>query len=333
MDFVLFGKTGIKVSKIAMGGHEYLPDGRSRGFNEDRAKSLTPGELFDNFGGESRLAVLKTAYDQGINYFDVTQDSEKEALGRNMKQNPPPYEVLIQTRPERMAYGYDKYNLRMIDLALLREECQRIIKLMRIKCIDVINLPPLKWAFDNDPDYLDKLGHNIGVLKKEGLIRFASADTFSGAEIYTKMIESGHFDVLYVNFNFGDHTPGDLVMPLAKKKGMLVVAREVYMKGDLFKMAKQAKMEDTVPLAEAAMRWEVSHDCVDIVAYGTGKVKNLLCACNSLKKKYDSNDEKILDRIRATEMFKTYESRRRDEFKGLLERKDLLFVPDHLRTY
>lgn len=43
MEYVNLGKTGLKVSRIAMGGHEYLQDGRSRGFNEDREKSLTPG--------------------------------------------------------------------------------------------------------------------------------------------------------------------------------------------------------------------------------------------------------------------------------------------------
>jgi len=333
MEFAVLGKTGISVSKIAMGGHEYLPDGRSRGFNEDRAKSLTPGALFDGFGSERRLEVLKTAYDQGLNFFDVTQDSEKEALGRNLKECPPPYEVFIQTRPERMAYGYDKYNLRMANLELLKEECQRIIKLMQIETIDFLNLPPLKWAFDHDPQYLDKLGFNIGVLKKEGLIRFAAADTFSGADIYTKMIECGHFDVLYINFNFGDHTPMDTVMPLAKEKGMGVVAREAYMKGDLFKMAAQAGIKETMRLAEAAMRWEVSHDCVDTVVYGTGKIKNLLNACNAISKPFDAEDEKLLELIRATEMFKTYEARRTDEFKGLLDRMDLLFVPDELRTY
>ena len=333
MEYTALGKTEINVSKIAMGGHEYLPDGRSRGFNEDRAKSLTPGELFDGFGNEQRLAVLKVAYEQGLNFFDVTQDSEKEALGRNLKECPPPYEVFILTRPERMAYGYDKYNLRMTNLELLREECQRIIKLMKIEKIDFLNFPPLKWAFDHDPNYLDKLGYNIGILKKEGLIRFAAADTFSGADVYTKMIESGHFDVLYINFNFGDHTPIDKVMPLAKKNGLGVITREAFLKGDLFKMAVQAGIEDTVPLAEAAMRWQVSKDSVDVVVYGTGKPKNLLVACNSISEPFTKQDDQLLDKIRATEMFKTYEARRRNEFNGLLERRDLLFIADELRTY
>ncbi|MDR1827212.1 MAG: aldo/keto reductase [Methylobacteriaceae bacterium] len=332
MKRVPLGNTGIDVSIIGMGGHEYMADGRSRGFNEDRVKSLTPGYIFPDFGGEQRLKVLKTAYDNGINLFDVTQDSEKEALGRNLRNNPPPYEVYIQTRPEQMAYGYDKFNLRLANLELLRAEVQRINTLMGIERLDFLNVPPLKWAFDHDPDYLDKIGYNIAALKKEGLIRFASADTFSGTEIYRRMIESGHFDVIYINFNFGDYTPGDVIIPLAAEKGMGVIIREVFMKGDLFKMTAEAGV-DSAAAAAAAVRWAVSRNGVSTAFYGTGKVNHLLDVCKAVETGFSPEDDALLDKIRRTPMFKTYENRRIDEFKGLVERMDLLFVPDHLRTY
>ena len=333
MEMIALGKADIKVSRLAMGGHEYLADGRSRGFNENRQLSLTPGHIFEGFGGERRREVIKTVYDLGINFFDVTQDSEKEALGRNLRDNPPPYPVFIQTRPERMSYGYDKFNVRMADLGLLREEVQRILKLMHIERLDFLNIPPLKWAFDNDPEYLDKVGANIAALKKEGLIGYAAADTFSGAEIYRKMIESDHFDVIYINFNFGDHTPGEGIIPLAKKKGLGVIAREAFMKGDLFKMAKEAEMAETGPLAAAAIRWMFTCSDVDTVFYGTGKANHLLAVAKALEVPFGPADAALLDSIRKTEMFKKYESRRTEEFAGRIERMDLLFVPDHLRTY
>ena len=84
MKYIDLGNTGVKVSVLGMGGHEYLPNGKSRGFNEDFKKSTTAGQIFEGFGAENRKNVLKTAYELGINYFDVTQDSEKEALGRNL---------------------------------------------------------------------------------------------------------------------------------------------------------------------------------------------------------------------------------------------------------
>ena len=100
MRYSEIGNTGIKISSIAMGGHEYLPDGRSRGFNEDMKLATTPGYIFPDFGGEPRKAVLRMALEHGVNFFDVTQDSEKEALGRNLQEIDLPYEIYIQTRPE-----------------------------------------------------------------------------------------------------------------------------------------------------------------------------------------------------------------------------------------
>ena len=40
------GDTGVELSIIAMGGHEYLPNGKSRGFNEDSRRAVTPGEIW-----------------------------------------------------------------------------------------------------------------------------------------------------------------------------------------------------------------------------------------------------------------------------------------------
>ncbi len=79
----------VAISAIGMGGHEYLPDGRSRGFNEDAKLAVTPGHVFPGFGGEKRKRVLAAAYGHGINFFDATIDSEKEALGRNLREMPP----------------------------------------------------------------------------------------------------------------------------------------------------------------------------------------------------------------------------------------------------
>jgi Predicted oxidoreductases (related to aryl-alcohol dehydrogenases) len=129
MEFYQVGNSGVRLSRIALGGHEYLPNGNSRGFNEDFQKAVTPGYIFPGFGGEKRKALVKAAYDAGVNFFDVTHDSEKEALGRNLTEMPPPYPVYVQTRGELMNYSYDPGNQKMTDLGLLRAEVQRILKL------------------------------------------------------------------------------------------------------------------------------------------------------------------------------------------------------------
>jgi aryl-alcohol dehydrogenase-like predicted oxidoreductase len=186
MEFYQVGNSGVRLSRIALGGHEYLPNGNSRGFNEDFQKAITPGYIFPGFGGEKRKALVKAAYDAGVNFFDVTHDSEKEALGRNLTEMPPPYPVYVQTRGELMNYSYDPGNKKMTDLGLLRAEVQRILKLMRRERLELLNLGILRGALD-DPDFIAKITANVNALQKEGLILFAAADTFSGQETYKAM--------------------------------------------------------------------------------------------------------------------------------------------------
>lgn len=316
MKYIKLGNTGLLVSVLGLGGHEYLPNGKSRGFNENLMRSTTPGEIFDGFGNKNRLEVLREAYNLGINFFDVTQDSEKEALGRNFRELPPPYEVYVQTRPEGMVYTYDKFNTKMANLHILRAEAQRILGLIKRERIDFFNLAPMKCAFDYDPEYMEKLSYNIGVLKKEGLIRFACADTFSGEETYLRMIESGAFDVVYVNYNFGDNQARHRVLHEAKNKGMGVITREVYMKGQLFQMAKEAELSDIASLSASALRWSLDQDEVDMVIYGTGKPEYLCGAAQALESYYTAEDEKLLNVIQKTALYKEYEAKKTMEFLG-----------------
>lgn len=123
-----FGSAGFDVSVLGLGGHEFLPDGRSRGFNEDFTLATTAGHVWPGFGASLRLAVVRAAHAAGITFFDATIDAEKEALGRNLAEAPPPGPVTVQTRPEGMCYRNnpaDEWNWRLTDLTLLRAEVRR----------------------------------------------------------------------------------------------------------------------------------------------------------------------------------------------------------------
>jgi aryl-alcohol dehydrogenase-like predicted oxidoreductase len=268
MEFRPIANSDVKLSRVALGGHEYLGNGNSRGFNEDFVKATTPGYIFPGFGGDKRKTLVKAAYDSGVNFFDVTHDSEKEALGRNLREMPPPYPVYVQTRPEVMNYSYDPGNRRMTKLDLLRTEVQRILKLMQRERLELLNLGPLRSALDEDPDFIAKVTANVAALKKEGLILFAAADTFSGEATYLALMASGAFSSLNINFNIADQTPERAVFPYARKTNMHVVVREAYIKGVLFRLGHEAGITDDALLARAAMKWLGSRPGVDHVLVG-----------------------------------------------------------------
>ncbi|MGC9347600.1 MAG: aldo/keto reductase [Anaerolineae bacterium] len=269
------GESDVEVSVLGLGGHEYLPNGRSRGFNEDAKLAVTPGYLFEDFGNQQRKLVLAAAFDHGINVFDATIDSEKEALGRNLEEIPPPYEVYVQTRPEGMVYTYDPYNRQMAQYDLLRAEVIRGLSLLRRERLDFLNIAPMATALEDDPDYLDKLADNVRRLKQEGLIRFACADTFSGEMMYLQEIATGCFDAIYINFNFADDCGRHEVLPAARERGMAVFTREAFMKGALFKMGEDVGLTDRNRLAKLALKWTLSVPEVTLVMVGVDTPKQL----------------------------------------------------------
>lgn len=317
MKYRKLGNIEIEISAISMGGHEYLPSGASRGFNENFELAVRPDYIFDGFGEESRKQVLAAAFDSGINLFDVTMDSEKEALGRNLRDMSPPYPIYVQTRPEGMGYTYDENNVKMAQYPTLKAEVERIIKLMKRECVELLNIPFMQSALDNDPEYLQKIGENIRSLKKEGLILYACADTFSGEQTYLEQIYAECFDAIYINFNFGDCRCLDQVFLQAKGRGLGIIGREAFMKGKLFNMAAELDGIDKTCLARAALKWCLGHDEVSTVIYGTGKAKNLLSAVHTVDDLQLSEEEAaIIEKIKQTEMFRDFEMQKALEFCG-----------------
>ena len=301
------GETDVKVSVFGLGGHEYLDDGSSRGFNEDAEKAVTPGYLFDGFGNAKRRDVLAAAFEHGINFLDATIDSEKEALGRNLQVVVPPHEVYVQTRPEGMVYGYDPFNAKMARYDLLKAEVERALVLLQRDYIDFYNIAPMATALEHDPDFLKKIADNVGRLKEAGLIRFACADTFSGEAMYLKEIETGAFDAIYINFNFANDCGRREVLPAAAERGMAVFAREAFMKGTLFKMGDEVGLTDRGRLAQLALKWTLSIPEVTVAMMGVDDRAQLECDLAVLGDlTWRDEDEALLTEIKTSPTYETY---------------------------
>ena len=317
MQYKRLGERDVEISVVALGGHEYLGDGSSRGFNEDFARAVTPGEFLEGFGGPKRKEVLAAAFELGINFLDVTIDAEKEALGRNLQEVVPPYEVYIQTRPEGMVYTYDEYNAKMANYDLLRAEVQRILKLLRRDRIDFFNIAFMKSALEHDPEYLDKIKSNVEALKGEGLIRFACADTFSGEEIYLKQIATGCFDAVYVNLGLANSAALKNVFGAAAQRKMGVFTREVLTKGELFAMGEEVGLTDRSELARTALKWNLSHEDVTMAVIGVDNADQLRANLDILDGvELNDRDREIIETLKLSGKFKEYSERRARGFLG-----------------
>ncbi|MBN1582100.1 MAG: aldo/keto reductase [Anaerolineae bacterium] len=315
MRYNKFGSAGAELSIFGLGGHEYLPDGRSRAFNEDSKLAVTPGYLFDGFGQDKRKRVLAAAIEHGINFFDATVDSEKEALGRNLRDLAPPYEIYVQTRPEGMVYTYDPFNQKMVQYDLLKAEVQRGLALLQRERLDFFNVAFMQSALDHDPAYLDKIAGNVARLKQEGLIRFACADTFSGEATYLAEIETGCFDAVYINFNPADDGGRFRVLPEARARGMGVFCREAFMKGALFKMGGEVGLMDRGRLAQVALKWVLSHKEVTLVMVGVDTPEQLAHNVQILDAPVlNADDLAIIEQLKLSPTYENYAARKARQF-------------------
>lgn len=305
------------LSRVGLGGHEFLPDGRSRGFNEDFRRATTPGVVWEGFGGDGRTAVVRAALEAGVTFFDATIDAEKEALGRNLAALAPAASVFVQTRPEGMCWTNnpaDEWNWRLADRPQLEAEVRRLLGLLRRPRLDFLNFGFMGVSLERDPDFLKNVADNIARLKAEGLIRFATGDTFSGEAVYLRAIAQGCFDALFVNFNVANDGPARRVLPAAAAAGLTVLAREAYGKGELFRMGDEAGITDRARLAAAAVRWVARHSEVTTVVVGADRPEHITGAVAAARAPYAAEDEALLARVRATAAWRAYRDPRWREF-------------------
>lgn len=310
-----FGKTGVKVSVIGLGGHEFHNDGKIKGFGDNHSLAVSPGYIFPGFGMENRETLVKKALELGINFFDLTIDSEKEAMGRVLRKLKPSQEIYLQTRPEGMVYTYDPQNRKMGDYTLLRGEVIRILNLLGRECVDILNFAFMKEALQADEEYMDKIGDNIRRLKQEGLIRFANADTFSGEETYLKQVASGYFDSVFINYNLVDSYMNDRLIPEASQKGMGVLCRELFRKGNLFKMAEEAGLTDRGEVARLCIKWILSNPSVNSVVLGVSAADQLESNVSTLENiSMTEGDWKTVENIMNSGLYKEEHKQRGDRF-------------------
>lgn len=317
MQYRPYGRTGVELSALGLGGHEFLRDGRSRGFNEDPGDAVQPGYTGTGYGGPARVDLLKAAFEAGVNFLDVTIDPEQEALGRNLKEAPPPYEVFVQTRPQGMGYTYDPGNRKMTDYALLKVEVARILGLLQRECLEILNVPFMQEALDQDPAYLDRIGENVGRLKEEGLIRYASADTNSGEATYLAQIASGVFDSVSMNFSLCDDAARKQVLPAARNARMGVITREVFGKGRLFQYGEEAGLGDRDLLCRASLKWSLAVPEVTTVLVGArdrAQFANALSAVDELE--FTTDERGALDALEEVEAFRAARAQREERFQG-----------------
>ncbi|MDR0785969.1 MAG: aldo/keto reductase [Treponema sp.] len=254
MQYVEFGKTGIKVSRLGMGCMR-LPSVQKDG-----------GTVFDE---EKGVALIRRAYELGVNYFDTAPyycDKQSEVItGKGIK--PFRDKVYLSTKnPIENADG-DDYEKRLE--SSLKKLDTDYIDFYHFWGISLNTFVDSICAKDGPMDRVQRL-------KEQGVVRHISFSFHDKAENMLEIIKRGEgvFDSLLCQYNLLDRS-NEAGIAFARKNGLGVVVMGPIGGGRLG--APSPAIQALLPgkprsSVEIALRFVFSNPNVDVALSGMGSI-------------------------------------------------------------
>ncbi|MBI4436359.1 MAG: aldo/keto reductase [Candidatus Omnitrophica bacterium] len=276
MKFRPFGKAELQVSEVGFGA--WAIGGSSYGPTEDRVS----------------IQALKKALDLGVNFFDTADvygnGHSEELIGKTFRGIRK--QVFLATKG-----GWDFYHSkeRVKDLSgsYLKEALHESLKRLDTEYVDLYQLhnPDLETIREG------KIFKTLEQFKKEGKSRFVGISVHEVEEA-NEVILSGRADVVQLVYNMIEQEMRPEILPLAKEKGVAVVAREPlacgfltgkYTKDSVFgekdhrKRWTEEELEEDlaavekvkfmaarykIPLAQVALKFVLSREEISVVIPG-----------------------------------------------------------------
>jgi aryl-alcohol dehydrogenase-like predicted oxidoreductase len=232
MEYLLLGRTGLRVSKLALGTAAFGLE--NYGIHE----SGEPSRL----GEDEAIGLVRAAVEKGINFFDTARGyGESEAvLGKGLSGCG---SCIIATKVG-IAAGGSSAALKQTAL----DSIETSLKALRRDVLDVVQV------HNATKDILER-GEIQDVLERAreaGKLKFVGASVY-GEPAALAAIRCGRVDVLQIALNLLDQRMLARVLPEARKSNVGVVARSAFLKGALTERAKLLP-DGLLSLAEASDR-------------------------------------------------------------------------------
>jgi diketogulonate reductase-like aldo/keto reductase len=119
--------------------------------------------------------------------------------------------------------------------------------------------------------------------KKDGIVRYLGITHYTASqhEAVAKLVSSETLDFLQINYSVGEREAEDKLLPLAKDRGVAVIANRPFAGGELFKKLREkplpgwAKEIDCESWAQVMLKFVVSHPSITCAIPATSKVTHL----------------------------------------------------------
>ncbi len=187
MRFKVLGNTGLNVSALGLGGHEYRW-GHNGNLKNSRFTEMNP----------ERRDVISRALDCGVNYFDTTYIEEVQSLGHWMSQLKTRNVMVINGMIIDVVRRYAEQPLSK--RSFVREELNARLKLLGSDHFDIFMLCSIEHGYNHQA--LDDVVDQYVRLKEEGKFRFLGVSCHDHAILLDCMKRDLPIDVAMFPYNF-----------------------------------------------------------------------------------------------------------------------------------
>jgi aryl-alcohol dehydrogenase-like predicted oxidoreductase len=220
VNYRILGRTGLKVSELGLGGHEFARFLPSWHFTTNRKfeEPVNDEELLATQGPRNEL-ILK-AIEGGVNYFDTGEVAEPQSLGLALKMLGRRKDVYIAAEtmgPVRMLKEIPKAKWR----DTLIERTEERLKLLNTNHIDVFNAHELFGGYSRDRfEFVMSVLNEIKVQGKIGAIGVSDHQPRFIAELIRKY---DCFESVMIPYNYNLQEAREILFPLCRALNIGVV--------------------------------------------------------------------------------------------------------------
>lgn len=277
MDYVTFGKTGRKVSRLGFGGavaglknylHAYDPA------SEESIKGV--------------VAAIDKALELGINYFDTAPgygEGQSEKMFGIALEGVDKESIFLATK---VSFGDRDFVLRSVDQSL---------KNLKRDYVDLLqihgdSITPEREKLITGPNGMLAA---MEELKKQGLVKNIGFTTEDNNDVIYRFIRSGKFDEVQMCYNFIFQHPYEPSRPFgsmieAENQKMGIATMRVPTSGTFQRWIEMVNPDNTFNYTSALIQFVLSNPIVDVALIGmrtAGRVAENVEICNDLSGRID----------------------------------------------
>jgi aryl-alcohol dehydrogenase-like predicted oxidoreductase len=251
MKYSVLGKTGLQVSRTAVGGYVFAGVNKAKGWDPYSAE-----------GKQTAISVIHTALDAGINYIDTAPSygngHSETIIGEVMKTRR--NECFLATKVG--AHGKDK--------AAVIRSVEESLKRLRSDYVDVIQFHGGTYTA-KDTDHILNGGplEALQTLRDQGKVRWlglTTEDAFSALDL----MDSGMFSLVQVCYNLIYQTASLHLLNRSREKGIGVAVMRPMTSGILQRLLEhlEPRWIEAADPYEVCLKFVLSDSRVNVVNIG-----------------------------------------------------------------